>query len=89
MYRPDELRLSHRGRTMQPAGIVPLTTGWGRQLLQPEETQSAIYVFGAGVDYGLPIIVRYGSLQSDDWHRVIVPRLEEERARVESRAGIR
>ena len=88
-YRPEELRITHRGRSMQPAGIVPLTTGWGRQLLQPQETQSAIYVFEPLIDYDLPITIRYGMLESDDWHRVILPRIEEERTRVESRAGIR
>lgn len=88
-YRPEGLRLAHRGRTMPPAGIVPLTTGWGQQLLQPEQTQSAIYVFPAEIDYELPIILRYDEQQSDDWHRVILPRLEAERTRVESRAGTR
>lgn len=88
-YRPEELRVTHRGRSLQPTGIVPLTTGWGRQLLQPQETQSAIYVFEPPFDYDLPITVRYGMQESDDWHRVVLPRLEEERARVESRAGVR
>lgn len=88
-YRPEELRITHRGRTLQPAGIVPLTTGWGRQLLQPQQTQSAIYVFEPPFDYDLPLVVRYGMRESDDWHRVILPRIEEERTRVESRAGVR
>lgn len=88
-YRPEELRITHRGRTLQPAGIVPLTTGWGRQLLQPQQTQSAIYVFEPSFDYDLPLVVRYGMRDSDDWHRVILPRIEEERTRVESRAGVR
>lgn len=88
-YRPEELRITHRGRTLQPAGIVPLTTGWGRQLLQPQQTQSAIYVFEPSFDYDLPLVVRYGMRESDDWHRVILPRIEEERTRVESRAGVR
>lgn len=88
-YRPEELRITHRGRTVQPAGIVPLTTGWGRQLLQPQQTQSAIYVFEPPFDYDLPLVVRYGMRESDDWQRVILPRIEEERTRVESRAGIR
>lgn len=88
-YRPEELRITHRGRSVQPAGIVPLTTGWGRQLLQPQQTQSAIYVFEPPFDYDLPVTVRYGVRESDDWHRVVLPRLEEERTRVESRAGIR
>ena len=88
-YRPEELRITHRGRSLQPAGIVPLTTGWGRQLLQPRETQSAIYVFEPPFDYDLPMTVRYRQQESDDWHRVVLPRLEQERARVESRAGSR
>ena len=86
-YRPDEIQISHRGRIQKPAGIVPLTTGWGRQLLQPQQTQSAIYAFEPPFDYGLPMTVRYGLLQSDDWNQQILPRLETERARVLSRAG--
>jgi hypothetical protein len=85
-YRPDELQLTHRGRTLRPAGIVPLTTGWGRHLLQPQQTQSAIYVFEPDFDYGLPITVRYGLRQSDEWHRDVIQRLDDERTRVISRA---
>ena len=86
-YRPEELQLSHRGRTQRPAAILPLTTGWGRQLLQPQETQSAIYVFEPPFDYQLPLTVRYGVLQTDAWHRMVLQRIEEERTRVLSRAG--
>lgn len=88
-YRPDELQVTHRGRSLRPVGIIPLTTGWGRQLLQPQQTQSAIYVFEPPFDYTLPITVRYGLEGSEDWHRTIISLLEEERARVESRAGSR
>ncbi len=86
-YRPEELRLTHRGRTLRPAAILPLTSGWGRQLLQPQATQSAIYVFDAPFDYALPITLRYGLRQSEDWYQQVIPRLEEERTRVESRAS--
>lgn len=85
-YRPEELQITHRGRTVRPAGIIPLTTGWGRHLLQPQQTQSAIYVFAPAFDFALPITVRYGLRQSDEWHRSVLPRLDEERTRVLSRA---
>jgi len=85
-YQPDELQLMHRGRTLRPAGIVPLTTGWGRHLLQPQQTQSAIYVFEPDFDYALPITVRYALRQNDEWHRAVIPRLDDERTRVLSRA---
>jgi hypothetical protein len=86
-YRPEELLITHRGRAQRPVGIIPLTTGWGRQLLQPQETQSAIYVFEPPFDYDLAMTVRYGLQQSDDWHRVVLPLLEVERTRVAARAG--
>jgi hypothetical protein len=85
-YHPEELQLTHRGRMVRPAGILPLTAGWGRHLLQPQQTQSAIYVFEPPFDYALPIMVRYGVQQSDEWHRAVVPRLDDERTRVRSRA---
>jgi hypothetical protein len=85
-YRPDDLQLTHRGRTLRPLGTVPLTTGWGRHLLQPQQTQSAIYVFDPPFDYDLPITVRYALQQSDEWHREIIARLDDERTRVLSRA---
>ncbi len=88
-YRPEELTLTHRGRVLRPVGIIPLTTGWGRQLLQPQQTQSAIYVFEPAFDYALSLTMRYGLKDSEDWQREIVPLLEEERARVASRAGAR
>jgi hypothetical protein len=86
-YRPEELQLTHRGRLIRPVGIIPLTTGWGRQLLQPQQTQSAIYVFEPPFDYDLPLIVRYGLESSDDWQRSVLPLLEEERLRVTARSG--
>jgi hypothetical protein len=85
-YRPDELQLNHRGRTLLPVGIVPLTTGWGRHLLQPQQTQSAIYVFPADFDFSLPLTVRYGLRQSDEWHRDVIQRLDDERTRVLARS---
>lgn len=86
-YQPEELQLTHRGRSVRPTGIIPLTTGWGRQLLQPQQTQSAIYVFEPPFDYELSLTVRYGLQESEEWHRAILPVLEEERARVASRSG--
>lgn len=85
-YRPEELQLNHRGRSLRPVGIIPLTTGWGRQLLQPQQTQSAIYVFEPPFDYEISLTVRYGLQDSDEWHRAVLPLLEEERARVMARA---
>lgn len=86
-YRPEELQMTHRGRSLRPTGVIPLTTGWGRQLLQPQQTQSAIYVFEDRFDYDLSLTVHYGLQNSDEWHRSILPLIEEERTRVASRSA--
>lgn len=86
-YRPEELQVTHRGRSLRPTAIIPLTTGWGRQLLQPQQTQSAIYVFEPAFDYDLSLTIHYGFQNSEEWHRSILPLLEEERTRVGARSG--
>lgn len=87
VYRAEELQITHRGRSLRPTAIIPLTTGWGRQLLQPQQTQSAIYVFEPAFDYDLSLTVHYGLQESDEWHRTVVPLLEAERSRVAARSG--
>ena len=85
-FQPEDLQLLHQGRLLRAESVIPLTPGWGRQRLAQQETQSAVYVFSAGIDYELPLVVRYGFEQSDEWARII-QRLEVERAKVRARAG--
>jgi hypothetical protein len=91
-YQPDtpfhqeNLQISYQGRLLQPIAVFPLSTNFGRPLLQQQETQSAIYVFGGPIDYQQPFVIRYGMTSSDDWGQII-PKLDVERARARSRAG--
>lgn len=86
-FTPEDLQFSHQGKLMRANAIRPYTSGFGRQQLKQEEQQSAIYVFDERIAYELPIVVQYGMERSDDWSRIL-PRLEEERAKVRVRAGI-
>jgi hypothetical protein len=85
-FQPEDVRLTHQGRQLRAVTILPVTSGFGRQRLQQQESQSAIYVFDARIAYDQPIIVQYATDQSADWTRVI-PKLEVERSKARSRAG--
>jgi hypothetical protein len=83
-FQPQDLQLSYQGRILNAAAILPVSSGWGKQQLAQQESQSAIYVFSAMVDPTQPLTVRYGQQQSDDWTSII-RKLEVERAKVLSR----
>ena len=85
-FQPEDLRLQQQGRLMRPNAILPLGSGWGRQRLQQQEQQSAVYAFEERVDLDQPLTVLYGQQRSDAWEGII-PRLEVEEAKVRSRAG--
>lgn len=85
-YQPEDVRLVHAGRLLAPLAIAPVTSGWGRPTLDPQEAQLAVYWFEGPVDFGRAIVVRYGATESDGW-REVVPRLDAERSRVRARAG--
>jgi hypothetical protein len=85
-FQPEDLQLSYQGRLLRPLAIVPVTPGWGKQRLQQQETQLALYAFSPELVLDQPFVVRYGFEQSDQWTRIL-PRLEVERTRVLSRAG--
>lgn len=85
-YITEDLQLSHQGALLNPIAVLPVTPAFGRQRLAQQDQQVGIYAFDARVDYQLPIIIRYGLEQSDQWMN-IVPKLEVERARIRARAG--
>jgi len=84
-FQPEDVQLTHQGRLLRPVTILPVTPGWGKQRLQQQETQSAIYAFESGIDYKLPLVLRYGMEETDVWARIL-EQLEVERAKVRSRA---
>ena len=85
-YTPEDLLIVQQGRQTRPLRVIGLSGGFGRQQLGQQETQSAIFSFDTELEYDLPLTVRYGLQQSDEWSQ-IVPRLEEERVKVMARAG--
>jgi hypothetical protein len=84
-YQPENVQLTHQGRQLRAVAILPLTPGWGRQQLQQQEEQRAIYAFASNIDYEQGITLRYNLDQNDEWGR-IVSKLEVERAKIRARA---
>lgn len=83
-FQPEDIQLVYQSRLLRPALVIPLTTGWGRQRLDQQETQTAIYGFDAEIDFRQVFTVRYGMQSSDAWRQILV-RLENERGRIRSR----
>lgn len=83
-FQPEDLQLVQQGRLLRARTVLPVTPGWGKQRLQQQETQIAVYAFGEAIDYEQSLVVRYGMEESRGWERII-PVLEVERAKVRAR----
>lgn len=86
-FTPEDLQIVHRGRILRAISIQPVTSGFGRQRLQQQETQSALYVFDEQFNYDLPVVVRYGLDEAAGEWLQIQQKLERERSRVRALTG--
>src|SRR5205085_1754074 len=80
----NRLQHEYNGRLLRAASIAALTPSWGRGTMGQQETQAAIYVFSADIDYEQQLIVNYGMDRNSDWQKVI-PKLQVERGKISSR----
>lgn len=87
-FSPLELTVSSNGRDFRPIDLIPLSTNFGEQRLQPRETQSALYLFDDAVESDQPLTVTLGASSSDSWAATLRV-IERERALIRSRAGQR
>jgi hypothetical protein len=85
-FSPLELTLSSAGRDFRPVEVIPLTSGFGSQRLQPRETQSALYLFDDAVDVNQPLTVSLAGQQNTTWATTL-RMIERERVLIRSRAA--
>src|SRR5512143_1981439 len=85
-FSPGELTLSVSGRDYRPLEMLPLSSGFGEQRLNVRETQSALYLFGDGIDLAQPIVARMQGTGAASWASIL-PRLAQERALIRGRAA--
>lgn len=83
-FQPEDLQLEYNGKLLRAASIAALTPSWGRGTMAQQETQAAIYVFSADIDYEQQLTVNYGLDRNTEWQKVI-PKLQVERGKITSR----
>ena len=84
-FSPEELTVTSTGREFRPVEVVPVTSGFGSQRLQPRERQAALYLFDDAVDVNQPLTIIFGTQQTTRWADILRD-VEKERALIRSRA---
>lgn len=85
-FTPEDLTVQSRGRLFRPFGFAPLSPGWGERRLARRGEAVAVALFEPGIALFDDLTVFFGTSSTDAWSR-IVPRLDQERAAVLSRAA--
>src|SRR5262249_46281065 len=89
-FVPTDVTVTAGGRDFRPVDVVPLSTGFGEQRLQPRETQRGLLIFDEGVDASQPLVVSAGGSRNTDWDLTtggILRRLDTERSSIRGRAA--
>lgn len=87
-FSPLELTVTSAGRDYRPLEIVPLSSGFGSQRLQPRETQSALYLFDDALALNQPLVVSLASERNTSWESILRT-IERERSLIRSRSQSR
>lgn len=92
-FVPTDITVSAGGREFRPIDVVPLSSGFSEQRVQPRETQRGLLIFDDALDVSQPIAVTIGSDRNTDWSTdrsdSILSRIEAERAQIRARATAR
>jgi hypothetical protein len=89
-FAATDLTVTSGGRDYRPFDVVPISSGFGEQRLQPRDTQTGLLLFEEGVDASQPMAVAMGSERSVDWDtNSILKKLDAERAAIRARAASR
>lgn len=89
-FAATDLTVTSGGRDYRPFDVVPISSGFGEQRLQPRDTQTGLLLFEDGVDASQPMVVAMGSERSVDWDtNGILKKLDTERAAIRARAASR
>ena len=86
VFAPEEVTIASQNRLFRPIDILPLSPLWSSLQLNQRETATAVYVFEDGIASLDPFTLSYAGVPNDQWERTL-PTLDQERARVLSRAA--
>ena len=85
-FIPTDVTVTSGGREYRPFDLLPLTSGFGQQRLQPREVQRGLLLFEEGLDVSQPITVSVGGERNSDWESILRT-IDLERAAVRARPG--
>jgi hypothetical protein len=92
-FVPTDITVTSGGREFRPLDVIPLSSGFSEQRVQPRETQRGLLIFDDALDVSQPIVVTIGPDRNTDWSTdrsdSILSRIEAERAQVRARASAR
>jgi hypothetical protein len=87
-FVPEDVTITSRNRFFRPLEILPLSPLWNELRLNQRETATAVYIYEEGIALLEPFTVSYGGFSSPQWDHTLRT-LDQERARVLARSGIR
>jgi hypothetical protein len=85
----NDITVTSGGRDYRPVDVVPLSTGFSEERLQPRDTQRGLLIFEEGVDPAQPLAVTIGASRNVDWDlgtTGILRKLDTERASIRGRS---
>jgi hypothetical protein len=92
-FVPTDITVTSGGREFRPVDVVPLTSGFSEQRVQPRETQRGLLIFEEALDVSQPVTVTIGSDRNTEWSTdrsdSILSRIDAERAQIRARATAR
>lgn len=84
-YDAEVLAIVVRNRLLRPIGIVPYSSGFLEQRLDPRESKSAFYLYEEAIPVLEPFSIQYQNQYTSDWEGKL-SRINSERQRVALRA---
>lgn len=85
-FSPRDVLLTNQGRDFRPIEVLPLTVGFGENLVRQRQTHAAIYVFDSALDPNQSLFLVSETARGGDWQSVLL-KVERERAVIRARAG--
>jgi hypothetical protein len=85
-FVPTDFTVTSGGRDYRPFDVIPLTSGFGEETVQPRIEQSGLLLFDEGVDISQPLTVTMGTERNTDWTNILTT-LDRERAAIRARAA--
>lgn len=84
-FNPWEVVISSGGRDYRPEEIIPLTNGFGQQVINQRETQAGLFLFDRELTASQPLEIAVLGVRNSDWGGILRV-IERERQKIRTGA---